>query len=217
MFALVTRSHERLLNDWFLRSLPTDCRPIIHFMESPPAVFREGRWHDIFIEKVTMTIEAIRGEPEGALIVISDVDIQFFKQFSEEVRILIDGRHLLFQNNLCGRSSDPLDLCAGFVVVRCGPMTLSFFETALRIMVEEDHPEVEDQITFRRILPQFPQLRPGLLPDRFWTHADMWKPGDPIDPPYDIVLHHANWVLGNEDKIKQLTTVSELINSRRRT
>lgn len=34
-----------------------------------------------------------------------------------------------------------------------------------------------------------------------------WKPGDDLKIPSEIIIHHANWTYGLEDKINQLQFV----------
>ena len=41
-----------------------------------------------------------------------------------------------------------------------------------------------------------------------------WEPGCELNIPQDIVMHHANWTIGIENKIAQLQYVRDIVNSR---
>ena len=57
------------------------------------------------------------------------------------------------------------------------------------------------------------------LPRSFFTpglsRLALWRPGDPIRPPRDIEMHHANWTIGIHDKIAQLEAVRRAVLRRR--
>lgn len=54
------------------------------------------------------------------------------------------------------------------------------------------------------------------LPSTFFSGgtstAKVWNPGDQLIIPDNIVLHHANWTIGVENKINQLKYVKSLVN-----
>lgn len=41
--------------------------------------------------------------------------------------------------------------------------------------------------------------------------ADLWKPGDDLIIPDNIILHHANWTIGIENKLEQLKYVKDAV------
>lgn len=213
-FVLVTKSHERMFNDWFLSSLPSDCRLVLNYLHAEPTSFRQGEWHKIFAYKLRMIIDAIEHEPPSSIIAVSDVDIQFFQPFANDLRRRIEGQHIVWQNNLCGSQSDPKNLCGGFVGIRCCDISVEFFKEALRFLEQCNNPGVDDQVACASILYKFPQLKVALLPDLYWTSASIWFPGTPLSPPPNIIMHHANWVLGIENKIEQLRVVRDLVETR---
>jgi hypothetical protein len=208
IYALVTKSHEPMLNDWFLKTMPADCRPIINFMHAEPAEFRKGQWHKIFAQKIEMILETLGSND---IIVVSDVDIQFFKPIAEDIRSRMQDKDILFQNNLCGRSTAVVGLCAGFIALRCSDAVRPFFEKALQDVNDLNDPRIDDQVVYAGILKYFPNLRFGLLPDNYWTRAELWVPDNDLKPPSDIVIHHANWVLGIEHKLEQLKRVRSAV------
>ncbi len=58
------------------------------------------------------------------------------------------------------------------------------------------------------------RLRWDYLPDVFMSGGTLtgrpWSPGMPLSVPKGIILHHANWTRGMENKIAQLTLVRRL-------
>ncbi len=58
-------------------------------------------------------------------------------------------------------------------------------------------------------------IRLGYFPASFFSPGvfseRIWAPGDALDIPRDVVLHHANWTNGVENKIAQLAFVRGLI------
>ena len=39
----------------------------------------------------------------------------------------------------------------------------------------------------------------------------LWQLGDEVKVPADVILHHANWTIGMDNKIKQLEYVKSLV------
>ncbi|MDD3896569.1 MAG: putative nucleotide-diphospho-sugar transferase [Candidatus Peribacteraceae bacterium] len=57
-------------------------------------------------------------------------------------------------------------------------------------------------------------LRWGCLPEQFYSPGKFWHPGEQLDIPQDIVLHHANWTIGIQNKIAQLEYVRRIVSER---
>jgi hypothetical protein len=215
VYSLVTPSHETLLNEWFLRTLPPDCRPFLHFVDAEPVAFGQDHWHRVVVHKFDVLRRALATEPAGAVIVMSDVDIRFYRPFAADVRRRIAGLDVLFQANRPVAPRLPHDLCTGFMVIRCGVPASAFFERAHALLVEADDPLVGDQAACIRALVENPAaIRYDLLPSTYWVPdrpsirtPKRWQPGSPLDPPRDIVLHHANYTDGTEVKLAQLGEV----------
>lgn len=57
-----------------------------------------------------------------------------------------------------------------------------------------------------------------LLPTTVWSpglsNPGIWEPGDPLHVPRGILVHHANYTVGIENKHAQLTAVEEIVRSR---
>lgn len=216
--ALVTPSHEALARDAFLRTLPGDCRAELRRAEAAPVVYGDPGWPRVVARKFELLERAFAAHADGSLFVMSDVDVRFYRPFAGELRALADGFDLLFQNNRPGEPERLEHLCTGFVAVRAGAATRDFFRRARAVVERFDTPGVGDQRACIRALAEAPEaLRWRLLPERYWVpyrHGPRWQPGDPLDPPLDLVLHHANWTVGNERKRLQIAAVERIVAAR---
>lgn len=214
-YTLVTPSHEILLNEWFLRTLPTDCRPHLHFVDADPVDFGTRHWHRVVAHKFDILEQAFATLPPETIFVLSDVDIRFYRPFADEVRSRMRGLDVLFQTN---RPHDPHPfryLCSGFMVICCSDAARDFFARARKTLEQADDPRVGDQISCIRVLERDSHaIRFGLLPRRYWVPertGSRWVPGVTLDPPADIILHHANYTVGSTNKLAQLMAVEDII------
>ncbi len=215
VFSLVTPSHETLLNDWFLRTLPSDCRPHLHYVDAAPVDFGTRHWHRVVIHKFDVLAAAFAAQPADTIFVMSDVDIRFYRTFADDVRRRMADLDILFQTN---RPHDPHPfkyLCTGFVVIRNCEATRDFFERARIVLTQADDPMVGDQVSCIRTIEARPNaIRFGLLPETYWVPrrtGTRWQPGAPLTPTRDIFLHHANYTIGVSNKLAQLAAVEELL------
>ncbi len=213
IYAVVTKSHADMMERWFLKTLPAGCVPFIHPMAAEPVSFRSGHWHTIFIEKIRLILEAIE-KHRDSMIVASDVDIQFFRPIASELRTLIEGYDVLFQNSTPQNKPSLSNLCAGFTVIRCGDPAKRFFEEGLRRVVTRNHGSYDDQVAYQEICAGKTEARIGLLPSTYWTCGRIWFPDHPLDVPPDIAIHHAAWIIGNPGKELQLRKVREIVEAR---
>jgi hypothetical protein len=139
--------------------------------------------------KTEMTIDAIRDNQKD-FIIISDIDIQFFKPIYSIIKSLPE-LDLRFQ-------IDPdKNYNLGFQLIRCNEKTLEFYEHVLKRLKQENK---WDQHIVNENLKYFPDLTFGFLPESFWAY-------DGKSPPSDIVLHHATWASTCEEKLKQMDLV----------
>lgn len=218
LHALVTPSHESLARDFFLPTLPADCRAVLHRVDAPAVVYGDAGWPRVVARKFDALEAALAAHDDGTLFVLSDVDVRFYRPFAAEVRALARGFDLLFQNNRPGEPERLEHLCTGFVVVRAGEPARSFFRRAREVVERFDTPGMGDQRGCVRVLADDPgAVRWALLPERYWVphrNGPRWQPGAPLDPPRDLVLHHANYTVGNERKRLQLAAVERLVAAR---
>lgn len=124
IIASVSASHARLLEEWFLPTVPSGFEPIVVDAEQlcPSGEFRSDGWKNQVALKFVAIEEATRGH-DGEVAIFSDVDVRFFDGFTPELaRELLGDHDIAFQQGSLGGS-----LCAGFYIFRVGDRVRSFF------------------------------------------------------------------------------------------
>jgi hypothetical protein len=212
---LVTPSHEVLLRDWFLRTLPSDLEPVVHRREAQPVEFAQDHWHEVVGQKLDILLDALIATTDGDVLLMSDVDVAFYTPVMEDVVRQMADRDILFQNNRPSLPEGVEHLCSGFMVVRATARSVAFVAAARDLLRAANDPRVGDQRACIEVLRSRPgMVRWGFLPTTYWSPGDprgRWTPGMSLSPPDGIVLHHANHTVGVANKIAQLRLVAELI------
>jgi hypothetical protein len=57
------------------------------------------------------------------------------------------------------------------------------------------------------------------LPETFWSvgqsnGGQVWKSGQPVDPPQGIIAHHGNFTVGLPDKLELMRETKRIVNER---
>jgi len=212
VYSFFTESHKELVYDWFLPSLPSSCELILEEFpqECVSGEYMSSGWVKTMIRKVDLIIRGIE-ENWGGIFVHADIDIQFFKGFEEDIQKLMENKDIIAQKgSAAGR------LCAGFFACRGNKKTLALWKEIRRI-IEKLGDKTNDEIQFNNLIRGHNKYKVkwGLLPKVYfcpgYDKSEIWKPGQKLDVPHDIILHHANWTVGISNKIKQLEYVKEKI------
>ncbi len=134
----------------------------------------------------------------GELIVIADIDIQFFRSFKADVEVLISGKHMLFQDRF--RSGNLVgDVNIGFMVIYCDDFTHLFWEQVCQeVNYHIDDPPAKHRIynqwwdegVVNKLLEKGVSMRWTTLPDRYYLVNKRSGRNRHVIPE-DIVLHHA--------------------------
>ena len=101
-------SHEPLLNEWFLPSLPAGFELETHRCDAVHGGgYLEPEWSRVIVHKADVVIDAIR-RFRGEYFVYSDVDVQFFGATPEDLLAAVGDADGAFQNDSprqarCGR------------------------------------------------------------------------------------------------------------------
>jgi len=230
IYAFYTKSHEGLLNDWFLPSLGDRFDLVLEFheQECDSGVFMSQGWNAAMLRKADLILRAIEENP-GEIFVYSDVDVQFLDLHEAGVRELIGKRDMLIQ-----QESPSWTVCPGFFIARANKRTRALWQQIKRelaVQQDKDDQRLLNMFLFRggiaaRIMnklgvrkgPWYPnalRLKWQYLPQTFYSpgiqQGKVWRPGQALCLPRDMVLHHASWTLGVENKIAQLDYVRELL------
>ena len=220
MYLFITPSHEQMFHDYFLPSLQDDYELVIRRFDQtcPSACFMESGWKATVIKKVEMLIDACADpENKGKIFLYSDIDIQFFKPTQQIIFDLMADKTL---DIVIQKDHEKGTACTGFLACRASDRTRVFWCYVRDIMLESMNAErpIGDQAAFNILVNlQSTQrhIKWSFLPETFLGPGiiigERWTPGVELSIPQDIVMHHANWTVGIENKIKQLSYVRSLV------
>jgi hypothetical protein len=128
---------------------------------------------------------------------------------------MLDNYDLVIQQN------DPKgSACSGFFGCRANDATQELWERVLCHMHETEH---SDQGALNYVLGHSSDLNVTwcLLPETYFGAGlftgKHWKPNTLLQIPEGIKIHHANWTIGVENKIKQLALVWRIVKHRNST
>jgi len=196
VYTYYTPSHKVFFDDYFSKSLMD--LEIVEFngdQECQSGSYYKDGWKSTTMKKVDVFIQACK-ENQGNVFVYSDVDIQFFKPLNDVLLEELGEFDIAIQNDYLG------GMCSGFFVCRGNEKTLKMFEE----MKSNETQYLEDQHALNMNLKH---VRYKALSTKFWTFGSFgtqWK-GQNFDIPQDLVMHHANWTEGIDNKIKLLNFV----------
>jgi len=176
----------------------------------PTGVYESPGFQETCLAKMHYLRDVLVAESESREpFVFCDVDIRFYGLVVEDLLEIGektddaadgDGPNPLFQ------SDGPGGPCTGFMLWYPCPWAVALVEDVIQVMGEK---HIEDQIGMQHVLRDR-GLTAALLPERYWTVGQTgrhWNPGDPVRPPSDLLMHHANWTVGVENKMALLDAV----------
>jgi len=197
MYVTFTKTHEKLFTEFFLPSYQ-DTFPI----EIRPNKNKGGPWHSpeylgATKEKLHLILELIKTNP-GKVIIVSDVDIMFYRPVEIELNKLISQKDLLFSaENPKGRNPN-----TGFTVLKCNDKNEKFYTDVINSAIA--YPTLDDQQLITKFL-QSGTVEYDVLPRTFWNDSI----GGTI--PKDAFFHHANYCGPTvEGKVKRLRNVKDI-------
>jgi len=201
IFCCHTKSHERLLTDYFKPSLPPDLE--LHAIPREgdgTGDFRSDQWIKCLHNKIDMVVGTIRDHC-GEIIIWSDIDILFFRPVAKELEALIQasGKEILFQRE---RNGIP-DINGGFYVLRANEKTLAFFEQVRAGLAA--NPDVDDQFIINTLLRACPNFAWGYLPFSYYARTHGWP------PPRDLAIFHANGIMGKNSIELNISQFKEIL------
>lgn len=201
LYTCYSPSHKVLYENFFLKTVPKEEFDIISYeipQECPSASFYQCGWEQTCFQKVKIFLKICK-ENIGNTFVFSDVDVQFFGNIKD---VLLDE---LGEFDIACQNDTGNTYCSGFFICRANQNTLKMFES----MVEKY--DTEDQKTLNQNIHL---VKSKFLSNKFFTIGNLihnsWKPSlfFPLIPT-SILMHHANFTIGIENKIKLLNAVRE--------
>jgi hypothetical protein len=206
LFAVYTREHAVLKDEWFLKTLrdPFDLH-IRDFGSSGPAqaAFGSAAWLKAIRRRCAYFRDVI-AQHQGETVLLCDLDIQFFGRCLPYVERAMEGRDIVFQSE-----SWPFggDVNLGFVCVRCNPRTLALYDATAATDFEAL--PIADQTALNRLLAaDGGRVGWGTFDNRIWARSQGSV------PPYGILLHHANCAGTVAEKVDQLTEMRRVVAAR---
>lgn len=222
LYCVYTASHAPLFDDWFLPSLAsTDAFDLraARCDGTNGGSYREPAWSRAILTKSDVILTAIRENPDRPF-VYSDVDVQFFRPAAGSLlKALANHDIAMQQDDRAGM------LCTGFFVARGSDRLLELWQRVRAAATAEGR----DQRAFQELVREEDAVRITRLPEVFFgaglgirqppdydaeASFRLWEPGNPIEIPEDIIMHHANWTIGLERKIAQLEYVASIVHAR---
>jgi hypothetical protein len=210
LFTCYTPSHTPMFAQHFLPSVTLsglDLQPPRKLSQKcPTGVYESAGFQETCMDKMQYLREILERETEP--FVFSDVDVRFYGRVVEDLMELAgdpDEEDYLAPNPLF-QSDGPGGACTGFMLWFPCPWAVSLVEDVIQTMGER---HIEDQIGMHHVLRER-GLTPALLPARYWTVGQTgrhWNPGNPVRPPSDLLMHHANWTVGVANKMALLGVV----------
>lgn len=169
----------------------------------------EKDWMKAMEKKIDYVIECLETAKDGEIVIHSDCDVQFFKPFSNDIVKHLQKCDIVFQNDYAGK------MCAGFFAAKNHKVVRSLFKTVKMKM----HEHQNDQYAMNHYIPLYVNqhgLSVGTLPEKYFTYGmynKQWteRIGDNFIIPNDIMMHHANWVVGVDDKLKLMDIVKQKV------
>jgi len=211
LLTFYSESHIKLYEEFFLNSFNKNLSKNFNLIvKKIPQVCESGDFASngfdlAMLEKIKFIIENININ-EDQLLVFSDCDVQFFN----DLEFIMDDYDILFQKDYFEKN-----YCAGFFVSKQNSKVLNFFEKVKNSLIESLNGKIDDQGIINTLLNNNDKLiKSGFLPDnKYWTVGNstegrVWN-GENVYIPEDLIVHHANFTIGIENKIKLLNLVKE--------
>lgn len=196
LYTIYTESHKEMYERYFLKTLPDEFELVsLEIPQECTGDFYSNGWDKTCYRKVELFLKVCE-ENMGSTFVFSDVDIQFFGKIKD---VLVEelGDHDIACQNDTGNV-----YCSGFFICKANERTLNMF----RAMIENY--AFEDQATLNNHIHM---VKSKFLSEKFFTIGHLlggWQ-GQDFEMPYEILMHHSNWVIGVETKIRLMDKVRE--------
>jgi len=166
--------------------------------------FMEAGWLETMQEKIQI-IQAAIEENWGSWFIFSDCDIQFFKPFLDILAVEIKNHDLVAQEDIGS-------LCAGFFACQSNKKMKDIFQTVFEIFRTVGN----DQAALNKLKSEFNY---GYLnKEQFYTignelkhlYPPIWNGKDIPKISKNMHIHHANFVVGIEQKLKLMQMVKNI-------
>ena len=212
LYTVYSPSYVDLYTNYFLSSLPTDIT--LQAKELPQDSPSGECWsegYDITEHKKIKYFKEACETNKGDVIICCDADIQFFGNIVETLTAELGDYDLACQDDgLYPADAHRLPLCSGFMVVRCNDTTIDLFTKMDENFITDSQLMLN---TYRD------RCKYKLLSNKFFTAGQVlgwrgWSGQKTFTIPNPILMHHANYTFGFDNKKKLLDIVKERVEAR---
>lgn len=210
IYTFYTDTHKKILNEYFLSSFEKtnkDLDLIVRKFDQkcPTGKYMSDGWNKTMINKVDYILESIE-ETWGDVFIHSDCDVQFFGSIKNDI---IDQ---LSDADIAAQADSDHHLCCGFFICRSNKKTKNLFEN-VRHQITETY---NDQQAMNLLVHGYASY--SLLNEKYYSvwmsmGQNHWQSHMLIDKiPKNVLVHHANWTVGLENKMILMDRIKELVN-----
>jgi hypothetical protein len=161
-------------------------------------------WLDAMDYKLSVILKAIE-ECKDTWFIFADCDVQFFRPFIDDIERELQDVDLVCQE-------DKGSLCAGFFACKSNNKTKQLFITIKnnfkRLVNDQVALNAYKDIISYKLLCNKKYFTIGNVFNNL-DGTSNWDNQTEIIPPKEIMVHHANYVKGTENKLKLLTMIKE--------
>ena len=204
-----SNSHKEMYENFFkasLRKLYTQeevkIKGVYHTQTTLTGSFMTPGWNDAMDIKLGIIQEALETDER---FIFADCDIQFFKPFVSDIISQLSNVDMVCQE-------DRGSLCAGFFGCNSNARTKDLFlkiRNNFRNMVNDQVAlnYFKDSVNYKLLDAEQYYTIGNTFVNQDGTF--IWDNQTKITPPTNIKLHHANYVVGPENKIKLLEMIKQ--------
>jgi hypothetical protein len=218
IYTTFTSSHKILFDEHFLPSYKkvNKNKKFSLYVSEMEQISRNGSYstygfRESTSDKLKVIIKAI-SDNMGEWIIFSDPDVQLFEGFEDDVLKYSDKNVDIYCQCDTPKCPENVILCTGFMIINCNDNIKKIFESSLTYINNFEH----DQYAFNYFV-RTNRINFKTLPeDQYYTIAYntgnvVWNGETYNDIPKNILMHHANWTAGIDNKIKLLKYIKDEI------
>ncbi len=206
VFCWHTESHAGLVDEFLRPSLPTGMELILEVgrQDCASGEFMQDGWRDSMKERCKWWCEVVNCTQEPVLLL--DADVQLFNDPRPRMRELLQDLELVGQYDVY------TPICCGLMAVKPTPATRRLFLHVWQRFEGFAHDQMALNANLQGVAWQS-------LPETFWSvgqsnGGQVWKSGQPVDPPQGIIAHHGNFTVGLPDKLELMRETKRIVNER---
>lgn len=193
---------------------------------SPSGEYNSKGFDLAMVEKIIWIIDNIDINDSSPM-VFTDCDVQFFRDLEFD----ISEHDILFQhdyqNNFnyswfpgeTNKLGQYPNYCAGFFICRQSEKVKKFFQDVKDNLIKNLNGTLHDQTMMNKMINDGYDLNHGILDSNlYWTvgfstNGEVWN-GQDINVPNSIIMHHANFTIGINNKTKLMSLVRDKITNK---